>query len=173
MSVPGRGVVYRSRGADGLVPTRAFVERVVSRDYGPGAGDFARAEAASSTAAFDPERDILLTAEREGRLVGVLLITRDVVDPGAARFNWLIVDGAERNGGIGRELLFRGIEMCRERRLFVLRARSFASSPAGPHLYWLYGFRVVDLIPVAVGEGTHESILFEKRLDPPADSPET
>jgi GNAT superfamily N-acetyltransferase len=173
VSVPGRGVVYRSRGADGLVPTRAFVERVVSRDYGPGAGDFARAEAASSTAAFDPERDILLTAEREGRLVGVLLITRDVVDPGAARFNWLIVDGAERNGGIGRELLFRGIEMCRERRLFVLRARSFASSPAGPHLYWLYGFRVVDLIPVAVGEGTRESILFEKRLDPPADSPET
>jgi GNAT superfamily N-acetyltransferase len=173
VSVPGRGVVYGSRGADGLVPTRAFVERVVSRDYGPGALDFARAEATSSTAAFDPERDILLTAEREGRLVGILLITRDAVDPAAARFNWLIVDGAERNGGIGRELLFRGIEMCRERRLFFLRARSFASSPAGPHLYWLYGFRVVDLIPVAVGEGTRESILFEKRLDPPADSPET
>jgi ribosomal protein S18 acetylase RimI-like enzyme len=170
VSVPGRGVVYRSRGADGLAPTRDFVERVVSRDYGPGASDFARAEAASSTAAFDPERDILLTAEREERLAGVLIITR--VDPGAARFNWLIVDGAERNGGIGRELLFRGIDMCRERRLFVLRARSFASSPAGPHLYWLYGFRVVDLIPVAVGEGTRESILFEKRLDPPADSPE-
>jgi GNAT superfamily N-acetyltransferase len=173
VSVPDRGVVYRSRGADGLVPTRDFVERVVSKDYGPDAGDFARAEAASSTAAFDPERDILLTAEREGRLVGVLLITRDAVDPGAARFNWLIVDGTERNGGIGRELLFRGIGMCREQRLIVLRARSFASSPAGPRLYWLYGFRVVNLIPVAVGEGTRESILFEKRLSPPADSPGT
>ena len=76
MSVPDRGVVYRSRGADGLVPTRDFVERVVSKDYGPDAGAFARAEAASSTAAFDPERDILLTAEREG-------------PPKPARFGWL------------------------------------------------------------------------------------
>jgi L-amino acid N-acyltransferase YncA len=81
-----------------------------------------------------------------------------------------MVDASERNGGVGRELLFRGIEACRERRRLVLRARSFAASPAGPHLFWLYGFRVVDLVPVMVGEGTRESILFEKRLSPPASS---
>jgi GNAT superfamily N-acetyltransferase len=173
VSVPGGDIVYRNRGTDGLAAARAFVERVVAEEYGPLVGDAARADSGSSAAAFDPEQDVLLTAERDGRLVGVLLIGRDAAVPDAARFNWLIVAGSERNGGVGRELLFRGIEACRERRVLVLRARSFAASPAGPHLYWLYGFRVVDLVPVMVGETTRESILFEKRLSPPADSAET
>ena len=170
--MPAAAVVYRRQGADALVAARAFVERVVSEEYDTVVAEVVRNEAASIAKSFDAERDALLTAERDGRLVGVLLVTRDLVDPSAARFNWLIVDGAERSGGVGRELLFRGIETCRERRLLVLRARSFAASPAGPHLYWLYGFRVVDLVPVMIGEGTRESILFEKRLSPPALSPE-
>ena len=170
--MPAAAVVYRRQGADALVAARAFVERVVSEEYDTVVAEVVRNEAASIAKSFDAERDALLTAERDGRLVGVLLVTRDLVDPSAARFNWLIVDGSERNGGVGRELLFRGIEACRERRLLVLRARSFAGSPAGPHLYWLHGFRVVDLVPVMIGEGTRESILFEKRLSPPALSPE-
>lgn len=163
-------VVYQSRGADGLVAARAFLERVVSEEYDPVVSAVVKADAAAHAAAFDAEQDVLLTAERDGRLVGVLLVTRDAVDPDAARFNWLMVDVAERNGGVGRELLFRGIEACRERRRLILRARSFAASPAGPHLFWLYGFRVVDLVPVTVGDSTKESILFEKRLTPPAAS---
>ena len=163
--MPG-DVVYRHRGTDGLVAARAFVERAGAEEYEPAVSAVVRADAAAHAAAFDPEHDVLLTAERDGRPVGVLLVTRDAVDPDAARFNWLMVDASERNGGVGRELLFRGIEACRERRRLVLRARSFAASPAGPHLFWLYGFRVVDLVPVMVGEGTRESILFEKRLSP-------
>jgi len=170
--MPGADVVYQSRGADALVAARAFVERLVSEEYNAVVAEVVRNEVASIANDFDAERDALLTAERDGRLVGVLLVTRDPVDEAAARFNWLIVDGSERNSGVGRELLFRGIEACRERRLLILRARSFAGSPAGPHLYWLYGFRVVDLVPVAVGDGTRESILFEKRLSPPALSSE-
>ena len=173
MNAPGGDVVYRSRGKDGLAAAQAFIERAASEEYGSLAGDAARAEAASNVAAFDAERDVLLTAERERRLVGVLLISRNAAEPDAARFDWLMVEGSERNGGVGRELLFRGIETCRERRLLVLRARCFAASPAGPHLYWLHGFRVVDLIPVMVGETTRESVLFEKRLSPPAESPGT
>jgi GNAT superfamily N-acetyltransferase len=170
VSVPG-DVVYRSRGSDGLVAARAFVERAVSEEYDPVVSAVVRADAAAHAAAFDQEHDVLLTAERDGRLVGVLLVSGDAADPDSARFDWLMVDAPERNAGVGRELLFRGIEGCRERRRLVLRARSFAASPAGPHLFWLYGFRVVDLVPVMVGEGTRESILFEKRLSPLA-SPE-
>jgi GNAT superfamily N-acetyltransferase len=167
VNVPG-DVVYRSAGADGLAAARAFVERIALEEYEPAVSTVVRADAAAHAAAFDPEHDVLLTAERDGRLVGVLLVTSDAVDPDAARFDWLLVGASERNGGIGRELLFRGIEECRERRRLVLRARSFAASPAGPHLFWLYGFRVVDLVPVTVGDETRESILFEKRLTPPA-----
>ncbi len=170
--MPGADVVYQARGADALVAVRAFVERLVSEEYDAVVARFVQNEAASIARDFDAGRDALLTAERDGRLVGVLLVTRDLVDPAAARFNWLVVDASERNGGVGRELLFRGIEACRERRLLLLRARSFAGSPAGPHLYWLYGFRVVGLVPVTVGEATRESILFEKRLSPPALSSE-
>ena len=161
-------VVYRSHGTDGLVAARAFLEHVVSEEYDPVVSAVVRADAAAHAAAFDPEHDVLLTAERDGRIVGLLLVTRDAVDQDAARFDWLMVDASERNGGVGRELLFRGIEACRERRRLLLRARSFAASPAGPHLFWLYGFHVVDLVPVMVGEGTRESIVFEKRLSPPA-----
>lgn len=170
--MPDADVVYRTRGADSLVAARAFVERLVAEEYDDVVAAFVRNEAASIAADFDAERDALLTAERGDRLAGVLLVTRDLVDPAAARFNWLIVAGAERNSGVGRELLFRGIEACRERQLLLLRARSFAGSPAGPHLYWLYGFRVVDLVPVTVGGGTRESIHFEKRLGAPAISPD-
>jgi N-acetylglutamate synthase-like GNAT family acetyltransferase len=170
--MPGAGVVYRRRGADALAAVRAFVEKLVAEEYDADIADVVRREAASVEADFDPERDSLLTAERDGHLVGVLLLTRDLVDPAVARLIWLIVHGSERSGGVGRELLFRGIETCRERRLLVLRARSFAGSPAGPHLFWLYGFRVVDLVPVAVGEGSRETIVFEKRLSPPALPPE-
>ncbi|MEO8585792.1 MAG: GNAT family N-acetyltransferase [Acidobacteriota bacterium] len=170
--MPVTDVVYRSRGADGLVAARSFVERLVSEEYDAVVAEVLRNEIASIASDFDAAHDALLTAERDGRLVGVLLVTRDLADAVTARFNWLVVDGSERNGGVGRELLFRGIEACRERRLLVLRARSFAGSPAGPHLYWLHGFRVVDLVPVPVGEGTRESILFEKRLSAPALSSE-
>ncbi len=161
-------VVYRSRGTDGLVAARAFIERVASEEYEPALSAVVRADAAAHAAAFDAEHDVLLTAERDGRLVGALLVSRDAADPDTARFDCLIVDASERNGGIGRELLFRGIEECRERRRVVLRAQSFAASPAGPHLFWLYGFRVVDLVPVAAGDSTKESILFEKVLTPAA-----
>lgn len=167
MTAPGGGVVYRSRGAEGLAPARAFVDRVAPDECDPDSRETVRAAGESDAAGFDPENDTLLFAERDGQLVGVLLIKRDLADPDAARLRWLVVDVPARNGGIGRELLFRGIRVCRERRLRVLRAWSFAASPAGPRLFWIYGFRVVDLAPVTTGAGTKESIRFEKLLHSP------
>lgn len=163
MSARGGDVSYLREGADGLARARAFVERVAAEERDPFAREFVRAS--SGEAAYDPEGDVLLTAERGGKLVGVLLIMRDAADRETARFQWLLVDGPERNAGVGRELLSRGLEACRDRGLKTVRARSFAASPAGLHVYWLHGFRVVDLAGVRIGDATKESILFEKRLD--------
>ena len=168
MSATRPDVVYQGRGAEALLAAQAFVERLAAEEYDAVVSDVVRNEVASLVRGFEGGRDALLTAERDGRLIGFLLVTGDRVDPAVAHFDWLAVDGAERNGGVGRELIFRGIEACRERRLLVLRARSFAGSAAAPHLYWLYGFRVVDLVPVTVGEATRETIHFERRLSPPA-----
>jgi GNAT superfamily N-acetyltransferase len=165
VSAPAGSVVYRCRREGGLAEARAFVDRVASEEHDPVARDYVRGAAGAAT--LDGERDILLTAERDGALVGVLYVTSDAAHPDAGRVQWLMVAGPERNAGVGRELLERGIEACRERRMRVLRAWSFAASPAGPHLFWLSGFRVVDLVPVTIGDGMRESILFEKRHGPP------
>lgn len=163
-------VVYRVRGKEDLAEIRAYVERVIAGEYDADAAAAVRNDSEAASSSFDAEHDLLLTAERDGRLAGALLVTCDSVIPGGARFNWLVVDSAARNDGMGRELMFRGIEACRERGLRVLRAHSFAGSAAGPHLYWLYGFRVVELLPVSVGGNTRETIVFEKRLTPAAGS---
>ena len=92
--MPG-DAVYRARGADGLVAARAFLDRVVSAEYDPVVSAVIRADAAAHEAAFDPEHDVLMTAERDGRLVGVLLVSGDAADPDTARFDWLMVDAAE------------------------------------------------------------------------------
>ena len=81
---------------------------------------------------------------------------------------WLAVEGALRGSGIGRELLFRGIEACRQRGRNLLRAHAYAVSPAACRLYWLYGFGVAGLEAFPVGSGVRERIVFEKRLNPPA-----
>jgi GNAT superfamily N-acetyltransferase len=116
---------------------------------------------------YDESRDLLLTAEAAGRTVGTLLVLHDGPTPApTVVFAWLAVEGPYRGHGIGRELLARAVETCRQRRLVRLRARSFALAPAAPHLYWMHGFRVVELSPVTISGRPRETILFEKLLTP-------
>ena len=59
------------------------------------------------------------------------------------------------------------METCRQRGLVLLRARSFAFSPAAPHLYWLHGFRVSGVTATEIAGRKQETLLFERRLTPP------
>jgi GNAT superfamily N-acetyltransferase len=145
-----------------------LVARVFQEEFGESPGEAFAREGDAASVIFDPTRDLCVTAETDGREVGVLLVLPGGGSGEAAVFTWLAVDGSLRGCGIGRELLFRGIEACRERGRNLLRAHAFAVSPAACRLYWLYGFRAAGLEAFPVGSGARERIVFEKRLALPA-----
>lgn len=165
-----RDVRYRERDAAALPALAPLVARVFQEEFDAGAGDAFAREADAVSVIFEPRRALCVTAETGGQDVGVVLVLPGGGPGEAAVFTWLAVEGALRGCGIGRELLFRGIEACRERGRHLLRAHAFAVSPAACRLYWLYGFRVAGLEAFPVGGGVRERIVFEKRLDLPATS---
>lgn len=169
MTAPAaREVRYRERGGSDLPSLAPLVAAVFREEFDtPADAPFAR-EAEAAAVIFDAGRDVCVTAESDGRDAGVLLVVPGGDSGEAAVFTWLAVAGAFRGTGIGRELLFRGIEACRLRGRRLLRAYAFAVSPAACRLYWLYGFRVTGLDAIPVGSGERERIVFEKRLEAPA-----
>ncbi len=171
MTAPAREVRYRERAPADLTALAPLVAAVFREEFDLAAGEEIGREAEAAAVTFDPRRDVCVTAEEGGKEVGVLLVVPGGSSGEAAVFTWLAVEGASRGNGIGRELLFRGIEACRLRGRHLLRAYAFAVSPAACRLYWLYGFRVVGLEAFPVGSGARERMVFEKRLDPPAASP--
>lgn len=168
MTPATRDVRYRERGPEVLAALVPLVAAVLREEFDATAEEEISREAGAAAALFDSRRDVCVSAEADGRDVGVLLVVPGGGTPDAAVFTWLAVEGAFRGIGIGRELVFRGIEACRERGRHQLRAYAFAVSPAACRLYWQYGFRVASLDSYPVGSGARERIVFEKRLDPPA-----
>ena len=163
-------IQYRDLKPGELTESVRLIERVFLTEFDLALGDRVAREMDEAAAAFDPERDQFTTAEADGKILGTLLVAHDSSTRAeVTKFSWLVVDPAARGRGIGRELLFRAIETCRQKRLRVLRARAFALSAAGPRLYWMYGFRVIELLPLTVSGKTRETVLFEKRLTPPAE----
>lgn len=160
-----REPVFRSRDLSDLDMAAAFVFQVVRDELGPDVAEASARSLEEVRRTYDPSRDVFEGADLERRLAGALLVAADPQAPGSARLVWLAVDPSARGRGIGRELLSRALERCRERRIPALRARAFAAVPAATHLYWMLGFSVVDLTPFSVaGRPTRETIVFEKRL---------
>ena len=166
---PQPPVEYRSRGPSDVAESERLVERVFREEFDLPLADRIAADAEAARWEYDETRDLLLTVEAGGRTVGTLLVLHDAPAPApSVLFAWLVVEGPFRGRGFGRELLARGVETCRQRRLVRLRARSLAVSAAAPHLYWMHGFRVVGLSPVVISGRPRETMIFEKTLTPPA-----
>ena len=163
-----KGIRYRGLTPQDLGGASALIERVFREDFDLPLAERIASEVETAGALFDPSRDIFEAAEIDGRLAGALLVTHEEsAPPDSVRFAWFAVEAAARGRGIGRELLFRGIETCRQRRLVSLRTWCFSVSSAAPRLYWMFGFRVADVIPVTVAGRQRETIVFDKRLTPP------
>ena len=161
---------FRSCGPEGVPEAFRLVEKVFHEEYDVSVGELLVQDVETARWQFDESRDLLLVAESGGRTVGTILVLHDAPAPSpTALFSWLVVDGASRGQGIGRDLFGRALESCRQKGIVRIRARSPAISPAAPHLYWMHGFRVVELVPVLVGGRTRETLLFEKLLTTPTE----
>lgn len=167
---PASTVTIRRRGPEGVPEAFRLVERVFHEEFDVSVGEVLARDAETARWQFDESRDLLLVAESDGRIVGSLLALHDAPAPApTVVFRWHVVDGASRGRGIGRDLLGRALESCREKGIVRIRVHSLAFNPAAPHLYWRHGFRVVELMPVVLGGRTRETLLFEKLLPAPTE----
>ena len=90
---------------------------------------------------YRPGRDLLLTAQAEGQLVGSIAIHEL---PEGARLRWFLLDAAYQGRGIGKELIHRALEFCRRAghaRVHLWTVEGLAPSMG---LYERAGFRVVE-----------------------------
>ena len=165
MTVP---VTYQVRDVSFLDEASKLVEKVFREEFDIPLASRLEKEAREIRARLDESRDLFMAAETGGRLAGALVVAHEETASDSVLFWCLIVDAAARGRGIGRELLFRGMETCRQRGLVLLRAHSFAFSPAAPHLYWMHGFRVAGMAAVEIAGRPREALFFEKRLTPAA-----
>ncbi|MET0390677.1 MAG: GNAT family N-acetyltransferase [Polyangiales bacterium] len=101
---------------------------------------------------YEPERELLLTAQVDGRIIGSIAVdavgTRMAERPDA-RLRWVIVDEAYQGRGIGKELLARALAFCKHAgytRVFLWTVEGLPQSRA---LYDKAGFRVIDRFPDA------------------------
>jgi len=167
-----RGLHYLSGDATALAGAVPFIDRVFREEFDLPIADRVAKELDRVAAAFDANRDVIEIAENDGGLIGILVGAHDDAGPTPnTRVHYLAVDPAQRGRGVGRELLSRGLESCRQKRLALLRARSLALSSAAPRLFWMFGFRVIDVTPFTAAGRTRELLHFEKRLSPPTASP--
>jgi GNAT superfamily N-acetyltransferase len=153
-----------------IVQVAALARSVFAGELDIEVADRLDQEVARLRETFDPERDFVLTAHAEGALAGGCIVGHqsDAALP-TALLSWLVVAPAYRHRGLGRAILAHAIEICRERRVAVVRARCIVHRSAPVRLYWELGFRVTSLLGVPFEGQTRETILLEKRLTlPPA-----
>jgi len=95
---------------------------------------------------YDPAIDMLLTAHIDGRLVGSIAIKgpRDAASP--AQLRWFILAEESQGHGIGRVLLERVLNFCRDREFKKVFLWTVTGLPQSRHLYESVGFRVVETL---------------------------
>ncbi|WP_017318496.1 GNAT family N-acetyltransferase [Mastigocladopsis repens] len=95
---------------------------------------------------YDTERDFLLTALWDDRLIGSVAIVgnADNCDPtDGARLRWFIVDPAYQGRGIGKTLLNQAMDFSHRKAFPKIYLWTVDGLPQSRHLYESIGFRVV------------------------------
>ncbi|MBD2465054.1 GNAT family N-acetyltransferase [Oscillatoria sp. FACHB-1407] len=93
---------------------------------------------------YDAEHDLLLTASVGDRLIGSIAIQGSRDTTHTARLRWFIVEEGYHGRGIGRVLLERSLNFCRERGFHKVYLWTVDELPRSRHLYEKVGFCVVE-----------------------------
>ncbi|MDF1610048.1 GNAT family N-acetyltransferase [Hoeflea sp. YIM 152468] len=115
---------------------------------------------------FDPERDLFLTVWRGDALVGS--ISMDVSGGGAdgAHLRWLVVSGAERGSGIGKQLMTHAIDHADRTTGGPVWLTTFAGLETARALYDRHGFALCSHNDADQWQGGVREQLFTRPAHP-------
>jgi GNAT superfamily N-acetyltransferase len=96
---------------------------------------------------YDEGHDLVLSAHRDGRLIGAIAIYGRRQLPEGVQLRFFIVDSACHGCGAGKALLAQSLAWCRERRVGKVFLWTVDGLPASRRLYEKAGFRVTERVP--------------------------
>lgn len=92
---------------------------------------------------LETARDLFLAARVDGELVGAIAID-GAAGPGAARLRWFIVDETRQGLGLGRGLIGRALDFCRQAGHGQVFLWTFEGLGAARRLYDEQGFGLAE-----------------------------
>lgn len=138
----------------------------ITRDYVPGAigrivelhgtyyakhwgfGLFFEAKVAAELSAFlkayDADRDALWVVTTNGRVEGGIVIDGTHAAARGAHLRWFILSDALRGKGVGRQLITRAVNFCRECAYRTIFLWTFEGLDAARHVYESVGFSLAS-----------------------------
>jgi GNAT superfamily N-acetyltransferase len=93
---------------------------------------------------YTPNRDLLLTAHVDGKLVGSIVVDGSEKERPGARLRWYIVDEGYQGKGLGRQLLIRALDFCRKQSFKTIYIWTVEGLPKSRHLYESIGMNTVE-----------------------------
>lgn len=107
-------------------------------------------------------RDLLLTAHDGAVIIGYIVVAGSRPERSGARLRWFLVDERYRGQGIGRELLTRAIDFCREQGFKSAWLWTMEHLERARRLYAAAGFEYVADSTIDIPE---HGLILELTLD--------
>ena len=116
---------------------------------------------------YDVARDLLLTAHRDGAMIGsIAMVGERPAKRAEARLRWFIVDPAHQGRGTGKALLNAALDWCRVKGFSKVYLWTVDQLPESRHLYERAGFCVTERHPDDRYSVPLEHVKMELALSP-------
>ena len=93
---------------------------------------------------FDDARDGFWAATSEGQFAGSIAIDGHTTPAEGARLRWFIVDPQFQNAGLGKDLISRAVEFCKQKKFPKIFLWTFEGLDAARHLYERCHFKLSE-----------------------------
>ncbi|HEY6806667.1 MAG TPA: GNAT family N-acetyltransferase [Pyrinomonadaceae bacterium] len=91
---------------------------------------------------FDPQKDFFAVVEDGGDIVGSIAING--VNEDNALLRWFLLHPDTRGKGLGKQLLNRALDFCREKNFKTVDLWTISELKTAAHLYRQFGFQLVE-----------------------------
>lgn len=92
---------------------------------------------------YNPEKDLLLYALTEDKVIGSIIINGSKKKDGEAQLRWFIMDDDYIGYGVGAKLMDKALEFCDEKKFSKVFLLTFKGLEMARNLYERHGFHLV------------------------------